>query len=159
MCRFQLRISQSCRASTCSTSTRHLENWNQGGNFAGTGENIDNEWQAGDQVSWNHGKHTVRFGFEWEFDQYNNKTPASGRGDGRGPGGCGSAWSGPAGSAIPDDPPRSGPRYAHRTQRGLPPQAWLYPSLRKSMYHLTWWSVACLPGINVPCLPRSRREH
>jgi hypothetical protein len=55
--------------------------WNQGGNFAGTGENIDNEWQAGDQVSWNHGKHTLRFGFEWEFDQYNNKTPASGRGE------------------------------------------------------------------------------
>ena len=55
--------------------------WNQGGNFAGTGENIDNEWQAGDQVSWNHGKHTLRFGFDWEFDQYNNKTPASGRGE------------------------------------------------------------------------------
>ena len=28
--------------------------------------------------------------------------------------------------------------------------AWLYPSLRESMYRLTWWSVACLPGINVP---------
>jgi len=55
--------------------------WNQGGNFAGTGENIDNEFQAGDLVSWNRGRHTFRFGFDWEFDQYNNKTPASGRGE------------------------------------------------------------------------------
>jgi hypothetical protein len=57
------------------------QDWNQGGNFAGTGENIDNEWQAGDLVSWNHGTQTMRFGFDWEFDQYNNKTPASGRGE------------------------------------------------------------------------------
>ena len=28
--------------------------------------------------------------------------------------------------------------------------AWLYPSLRESMYRLTGWSVACLLGINVP---------
>ena len=26
----------------------------------------------------------------------------------------------------------------------------LYPSLRESIYRLTWWSVVCLPGINVP---------
>jgi Carboxypeptidase regulatory-like domain len=55
--------------------------WNQGGNFAGTGTNIDNEWQAGDQVSWNHGIENIRFGFDGEWDQYNNKTPASGRGE------------------------------------------------------------------------------
>jgi hypothetical protein len=55
--------------------------WSQGGNFAGTGENIDNEFQFGDQISWNHGKHTLRAGFDTEWDQYNNKTPASGRGE------------------------------------------------------------------------------
>jgi hypothetical protein len=55
--------------------------WSQGGNFAGTGENIDNEFQVGDQVSWNHGIHTLRAGFDAEWDQYNNKTPASGRGE------------------------------------------------------------------------------
>jgi Carboxypeptidase regulatory-like domain len=55
--------------------------WNQGGNFAGTGENVDNEWQVGDQVSWTHGIQTLRFGFGWEWNQYNNKTPASGRGE------------------------------------------------------------------------------
>jgi len=55
--------------------------WNQGGNFAGTGTNIDNEFQAGDQVSWNHGIHTIRVGFDAEWDQYNNTTVASGRGE------------------------------------------------------------------------------
>jgi hypothetical protein len=55
--------------------------WNQGGNFAGTGTNIDNEFQVGDQLSWNHGIHTLRFGFDAEWDQYNNTTPASGRGE------------------------------------------------------------------------------
>lgn len=58
-----------------------LGTWNQGGNFAGTGQNIDNEWQVGDQVSWSHGKHTLRFGFDAEWDQYNNTTVASGRGE------------------------------------------------------------------------------
>ncbi len=57
------------------------QDWGQGGNFAGTGTNIDNEFQFGDQVSWNHGIHTLRFGFDWELDQYNNKTPASARGE------------------------------------------------------------------------------
>ncbi|HEX4003072.1 MAG TPA: carboxypeptidase-like regulatory domain-containing protein [Candidatus Acidoferrales bacterium] len=55
--------------------------WNQGGNFAGTGTNIDNEFQVGDQISWNHGIHSIRFGFDAEWDQYNNTTPASGRGE------------------------------------------------------------------------------
>jgi Carboxypeptidase regulatory-like domain len=55
--------------------------WSQGGNFAGTGENINNQFQGGDQVSWNHGIHTVRAGFDLEWIQYNNKTPASGRGE------------------------------------------------------------------------------
>jgi Carboxypeptidase regulatory-like domain len=55
--------------------------WNQGGNFAGTGVNLDNEWQAADQVSWNHGIHTLRLGFDLEWDGYYNTTPASGRGE------------------------------------------------------------------------------
>jgi Carboxypeptidase regulatory-like domain len=55
--------------------------WGQGGNFAGTGTNIDNEFQVGDQISWNHGIHTLRAGFDLEWDQYNNTTPASGRGE------------------------------------------------------------------------------
>jgi Carboxypeptidase regulatory-like domain len=55
--------------------------WSQGGNFAGTGTNIVNTFQAGDQVSWNHGIHNVRAGFDLEKDQYNNTTPASGRGE------------------------------------------------------------------------------
>ncbi|HVB87628.1 MAG TPA: carboxypeptidase-like regulatory domain-containing protein [Candidatus Dormibacteraeota bacterium] len=55
--------------------------WSQGGNFAGVGQNIDNEFQAGDQVSWNHGMHTLRAGFDWELDQYNNNTIASARGE------------------------------------------------------------------------------
>jgi hypothetical protein len=36
---------------------------------------------------------------------------------------------------------------AHRARAAA--AAWLYPSLREFMYRLTWWSVACLPGINV----------
>ena len=55
--------------------------WGQGGNFAGTGTNINNEFQVGDQISWNHGIHSLRVGFDLEWDQYNNTTPASGRGE------------------------------------------------------------------------------
>jgi Carboxypeptidase regulatory-like domain len=55
--------------------------WNQGGNFAGTGVNLDNEWQVADQASWNHGRHTLRAGFDLEWDGYYNTTPASGRGE------------------------------------------------------------------------------
>ncbi|MGA9883613.1 MAG: TonB-dependent receptor [Candidatus Acidiferrales bacterium] len=55
--------------------------WSQGINFAGVGENIDNDFQAGDQVSWNHGIHTLRFGFEWDHQQYNNNTVASAKGE------------------------------------------------------------------------------
>jgi hypothetical protein len=55
--------------------------WSEGGNFAATGTNIVNEFQVGDQVSWTHGTHTIRAGFDGEWDQYNNTTPASGRGE------------------------------------------------------------------------------
>jgi hypothetical protein len=55
--------------------------WSQGINFAGVGFNVDNDFQAGDQVSWNHGIHTLRFGFDWDFQQYNNNTVASAKGE------------------------------------------------------------------------------
>ena len=55
--------------------------WAQGGNFAGTGVNLNNEWQVADQVSWNHGIHSLRAGFDLEWDGYYNTTPASGRGE------------------------------------------------------------------------------
>lgn len=55
--------------------------WSQGINFAGVGFNIDNDFQAGDQVSWNHGIHTLRFGFDWDHQQYNNNTVASAKGE------------------------------------------------------------------------------
>ncbi|MGH9740326.1 MAG: carboxypeptidase regulatory-like domain-containing protein [Candidatus Acidiferrales bacterium] len=55
--------------------------WSQGINFAGVGYNVDNDFQAGDQVSWNHGIHTLRFGFEWDHQQYNNNTVASAKGE------------------------------------------------------------------------------
>lgn len=55
--------------------------WSQGINFAGVGYNVDNDFQAGDQVSWNHGMHTLRAGFDWDFQQYNNNTVASAKGE------------------------------------------------------------------------------
>ncbi len=55
--------------------------WSQGINFAGVGFNVDNDFQAGDQVSWNHGIHTLRFGFDWDHQQYNNNTVASAKGE------------------------------------------------------------------------------
>lgn len=55
--------------------------WSQGINFAGVGYNVDNDFQAGDQVSWNHGIHTLRFGFDWDHQQYNNNTVASAKGE------------------------------------------------------------------------------
>ncbi len=43
--------------------------------------NFINTYQFGDQVSWNHGKHALRAGFEGERILYNNTIPASGRGE------------------------------------------------------------------------------
>jgi Carboxypeptidase regulatory-like domain len=51
-----------------------------GGNFAATETNIIDTWQFGDQISWNHGIHSIRFGFDGERVAYNNTIPASGRG-------------------------------------------------------------------------------
>jgi Carboxypeptidase regulatory-like domain len=55
--------------------------WSQGGNFSATSTNYINTYQFGDQISWNHGKHGIRAGFEGERILYNNTIPASGRGE------------------------------------------------------------------------------
>jgi Carboxypeptidase regulatory-like domain len=55
--------------------------WSQGGNFSMISSNFINTFQWGDQVSWNHGKHALRFGFEGERILYNNTIPSSGRGE------------------------------------------------------------------------------
>lgn len=55
--------------------------WSQGGNFSMISTNYINTYQFGDQLSWNHGKHSLRFGFEGERILYNNTIPASGRGE------------------------------------------------------------------------------
>jgi Carboxypeptidase regulatory-like domain len=52
-----------------------------GGNFASTTMNVQNTFQAGDQVSWNRGKQSLRLGFDGEWDQFNNNIPASTRGE------------------------------------------------------------------------------
>ena len=55
--------------------------WSQGGNFAMISTNFVNTFQWSDQLSWNHGKHALRAGFEAQHIQYNNTIPASGRGE------------------------------------------------------------------------------
>jgi hypothetical protein len=55
--------------------------WSQGGNFSMISSNFINTYQFGDQISWNHGKHALRAGFEGERILYNNTIPASGRGE------------------------------------------------------------------------------
>jgi hypothetical protein len=55
--------------------------WSQGGNFSMISTNFINTYQFGDQLSWNHGKHSLRFGFEAERILYNNTIPAAGRGE------------------------------------------------------------------------------
>jgi hypothetical protein len=55
--------------------------WSQGGNFSMISTNFINTYQWGDQLSWNHGKHSLRFGFEGERILYNNTIPAAGRGE------------------------------------------------------------------------------
>jgi Carboxypeptidase regulatory-like domain len=55
--------------------------WSQGGNFAMISSNFNNTFQVGDQISWNHGKHTIRAGFEGERLYHNGTIPASTRGE------------------------------------------------------------------------------
>ncbi|HXU21702.1 MAG TPA: carboxypeptidase regulatory-like domain-containing protein [Verrucomicrobiae bacterium] len=55
--------------------------WSQGGNFSMISSNFINTFQWSDQVSWNHGIHSLRFGFEGNRVLYNNTIPSSGRGE------------------------------------------------------------------------------
>jgi hypothetical protein len=55
--------------------------WSQGGNFAMISTNYINTFQYADQISWTHGKQTIRAGFQAERIQYNNTIPASIRGE------------------------------------------------------------------------------
>ncbi len=55
--------------------------WSQGGNFSMISSNFINSFQASDSLSWNHGNHSLRFGFEADRIQYNNTIPAAGRGE------------------------------------------------------------------------------
>jgi Carboxypeptidase regulatory-like domain len=55
--------------------------WSQGGNFSMISSNFVNTFQYADQISWNHGIHAIRAGFEAERIQYNNTIPSSGRGE------------------------------------------------------------------------------
>ncbi len=52
--------------------------WNNGGNFFASATNFFNTFQEYDQLSWNHGKHTVRFGGQFSRIQYNWTLPSRG---------------------------------------------------------------------------------
>jgi Carboxypeptidase regulatory-like domain/TonB-dependent Receptor Plug Domain len=51
---------------------------NTGGNFFASATNFFNTFQGRDQVSWNHGKHAIRAGFEVDRIQYNWTLPSRG---------------------------------------------------------------------------------
>jgi Carboxypeptidase regulatory-like domain/TonB-dependent Receptor Plug Domain len=55
--------------------------WGQGGNFSATSQNFINTFQWADQISWTHGKQTIRSGFDAERIYYNNTIFASSRGE------------------------------------------------------------------------------
>ncbi|MBZ5502846.1 MAG: carboxypeptidase-like regulatory domain-containing protein [Acidobacteriia bacterium] len=55
--------------------------WSQGGNFSMISSNFNNTFQGGDQISWTHGKHTIRAGFEAERLYHNGTIPAAERGE------------------------------------------------------------------------------
>jgi hypothetical protein len=55
--------------------------WTMGGNFFAADTNYINSFQYADQVSWNHGKHTIRTGFEYERVQWNWTLDSVNRGD------------------------------------------------------------------------------
>jgi Carboxypeptidase regulatory-like domain/TonB-dependent Receptor Plug Domain len=52
--------------------------WNQGGNFFASATNYFNTFDEADTLSWNHGRHALRFGAEVERVQYNWTLPARG---------------------------------------------------------------------------------
>jgi hypothetical protein len=55
--------------------------WTDGGNFFAADTNYINTFQYADQISWTHGKHTLRTGFEYERTQWNWTLPSVNRGD------------------------------------------------------------------------------
>ena len=55
--------------------------WSQGGNFAMVSTNFVNTYGWSDTLSWNHGIHSLRFGFDGNRVLYNNTIPASERGE------------------------------------------------------------------------------
>jgi len=55
--------------------------WSQGGNFSMISSNFINTYQWSDTLSWNHGRHSLRFGFDGDRILYNNTIPAAERGE------------------------------------------------------------------------------
>jgi hypothetical protein len=55
--------------------------WSQGGNFAMISSNFNNTFQYADQISWTHGRHALRAGFQAERIQHNGTISASTRGE------------------------------------------------------------------------------
>jgi hypothetical protein len=51
-----------------------------GGGFNDFSDSIVNTYQAGDQMSWNRGRHNLRFGYEFERQQFNFTDPGPRRG-------------------------------------------------------------------------------
>lgn len=54
--------------------------WSAGGNFFSATTSIQNNFLTGDQVSWNHGKHSFRFGVNTQRIQWNWAQPNRARG-------------------------------------------------------------------------------
>ena len=54
--------------------------WSAGGNFFSATTSIQNSFLAGDQISWNHGKHSFRFGVNTQRIQWNWAQPNRERG-------------------------------------------------------------------------------
>ena len=52
--------------------------WNNGGNFFASATNFFNTFQYKDQISWNHGRHAIRAGVEFDRIQYNWTLPGRG---------------------------------------------------------------------------------
>ncbi|MGH9716141.1 MAG: carboxypeptidase regulatory-like domain-containing protein [Candidatus Acidiferrales bacterium] len=55
--------------------------FNLGGNFFAADTNYFNTFQFADQISWNHGRHAIRAGFNAQRVQYNWTLPSAGRGE------------------------------------------------------------------------------
>jgi carboxypeptidase family protein/TonB-dependent receptor-like protein len=54
--------------------------WSAGGNFFSATKSIQNSFFGGDQISWNHGKHSLRAGGNFQYIQWNWAQPNRARG-------------------------------------------------------------------------------